>query len=125
MSVDALLPGALTTGLGFGSSSTDKDSPEKIHDAASQFEALLIGQVLKAAHEGEDEGWLGTGEDQTAGSMMGLAEDYFARAIASRGGFGLARMVASGLERRASANSVSHSNSGPSPESGQAPRTDD
>jgi Rod binding domain-containing protein len=108
MPIDPLLPGVLTTGLGI--------SPEKIRDAASQFEALLIGQVLKAAHEGEDEGWLGTGEDQTAGSMMGLAEDYFARAIASRGGFGLARMIASGLERRVSAESVSNSSPEPEPD---------
>ena len=85
---------------------TAKDSPEKIRDAASQFEALLISQVLKATHEGEDEGWLGTGEDQTAGSVMGLAEEYFARAMAARGGFGLARMVASGLAQRASARRI-------------------
>ena len=108
MPVDPVLPGVLTAGLGVSSSyGAAKDSPEKIRDAASQFEALLIGQVLKAAHEDEDEGWLGTGEDQTAGSMMGLAEDYFARAIASRGGFGLARMVASGLQRRVSADPAS------------------
>jgi Rod binding domain-containing protein len=125
MPVDSLLSGALTTGLGIGSPITAKDSPEKIRDAASQFEALLIGQVLKAAHEDEDEGWLGTGEDQTAGSMMGLAEDYFARAIASRGGFGLARMVASGLEHRVSADPASNSSPELSPEPGEAPYTSD
>jgi Rod binding domain-containing protein len=98
------LPGiGPTTGLGIGSFDPARNSPEKIHDAASQFEALLIGQVLKAAHEGEDdgEGWLGTGEDQTAQSVMGLADEYFARAIASRGGFGLAKGVSEGLEKRA------------------------
>jgi Rod binding domain-containing protein len=108
----------LTTGLGIGSSGAAKDSPEKIRDAASQFEALLISQVLKSSHEdeGEGEGWLGTGEDRTADSMMGLAEDYFGRAIAARGGLGLARMVASGLERRVSAGSVSSSSPEPSPD---------
>src|ERR1700733_13430912 len=116
MSVDALLPGVLTTDLGIGPSVTSKDSPEKIRDAASQFESLLISQVLKASHEDEDEGWLGTGEDQTAGSVMGMAEDYFARAMAARGGFGLARMVASGLAHRVSADSVSNSNPEPLPE---------
>ena len=107
MPLDPLLPGVLTTGLGISPSSTDKDSPKRIRDAASQFEALLISQVLKASHAGEDEGWLGTGEDQTADSVMGLAEDYFARSIAARGGFGLARMVASQLQHRVSADSDS------------------
>jgi Rod binding domain-containing protein len=97
------LPGiGPTTGLGIGSFDPAKNSPGKIHDAASQFEALLIGQVLKAAHEGEDdgEGWLGTGEDKTAQSVMGLADEYFARALASRGGFGLAKGISEGLEKR-------------------------
>ena|ERR1700722_12294820 len=99
------LPGiGPTTGLGIGSLDADRNSPEKIKGAASQFEALLISQVLKTAHDGEGdgEGWLGTGEDQTAQSVMGLADDYFARALAARGGLGLARTIASGLEKRAS-----------------------
>lgn len=91
-----------TTGLGIGPLDGDKNSPEKIKSAASQFEALLIGQVMKAAHENQDdgEGWLGTGEDQTAQSVMGLADEFFARALASRGGFGLAQTVAQGLDQR-------------------------
>ena len=125
MPVDPVLPGVLSMGLGIGSSNSAKNSPEKIRDAASQFEALLISQVLKAAHESEDEGWLGTGEDQTAGSMMGLAEDYFARAMAARGGFGLARMVSAGLQRRVTDGSVSNSPPAPTPAPGQAPNTTD
>jgi flagellar protein FlgJ len=101
MTVDSLVPGVVSTGLGLESPGAAKDSPESIRSAASQFEALLISQVLKATHEGDDEGWLGTGEDQTAGSMMGLADEYFSQALAKRGGFGLARMVAAGLEHRA------------------------
>src|SRR5580658_9776975 len=107
MPVDPTFSSVLSSGLGFDSNISAKDSPEKIRGAASQFEALLISQVLKASHEGDEEGWLGTGEDQSGGSMMGLAEDYFARAMAAHGGFGLARMVASGLERQASNGSVS------------------
>jgi Rod binding domain-containing protein len=113
------LPGiGPTTGLGIGSLDGAKDSPEKIRGAASQFEALLISQVLKASHEGEGdgEGWLGTGEDQTAQSIMGLADDYFARALAARGGFGLAHMIASGLEKRAGEAEDRGSSSADSPE---------
>jgi hypothetical protein len=126
MTVDSLVPGIVSTGLGLGSpDAAAKNSPENIRNAASQFEALLISQVLKAAHEGDGEGWLGTGEDQTAGSMMGLADEYFAQALAKRGGFGLARMVSAGLERRVSQEPVSNSSSEPSPDPGQAPNTTD
>jgi Rod binding domain-containing protein len=99
---DSLPAIGLTTGLGIGPIDGDRNSPEKIKSAASQFEALLIGQVMKAAHEGEDDadGWLGTGEDQTSQSIMGLADEFFARAVASRGGFGLAQTVAKGLDSR-------------------------
>lgn len=79
---------------------SSKDSPEKIRDAATQFESLLIGQILKSAHE--DEGWLGTGDDQTAGAAMSMADEYFAKAMAARGGLGLAKTVAAGLTQASS-----------------------
>jgi Rod binding domain-containing protein len=75
------------------------DSPEKIKDAASQFEALLIGQILKAAHEESGEGWGGE-TDPASASAMDFANDYFARAMAAKGGLGLTNMIASGLQRQ-------------------------
>jgi Rod binding domain-containing protein len=96
MSVDSITPGILSTQ---GMTAVGKDSPEKIREAASQFEALLIGQVLKSAH-GDDGGWLGSGEDASAGSAMGMADEYLARSLSSRGGLGLAKMIAQGLDRR-------------------------
>ena len=101
MSADVAISGILSTGA--------QDSPRNIRDAASQFEALLIGQVLKTVHEGDGEGWMGTGEDRSGDSAMQLADDYFARALAARGGLGLARMVADGLERRAASPDLTHS----------------
>ena len=97
---DSIISGVLPATSFDGAGS--KDSPEKIRSAASQFEALLIGQVLKTMHEGEGEGWLGTGEDQTSGSMMGMADEYFARSMAASGGFGLARTITAGLEQSVS-----------------------
>ena len=38
-----------------------KDDPAKIRESAKQFEALLIGQMLKSMHDSEG-GWLGTGD---------------------------------------------------------------
>lgn len=108
---DSLTPGILSTpGLasGINAPSQKTDSPQKTKDAAVQFEALLVGQILKAAHE-ENGGWLGAGEeDQTAGSAMQMADEYFARALTSHGGLGLARMISAGLDH-AAADSPSRS----------------
>jgi Rod binding domain-containing protein len=82
-----------------------KDTPEKIREAASQFEALLIGEVLKAAQAGASEGWMGTGDDPASASAMDFAAEYFARALASNGGLGLTGVITKGLEQAAASNS--------------------
>jgi Rod binding domain-containing protein len=77
-----------------------QDSPERVREAASQFESLLIAQVLVRTREaGSSSGWLGSGEDASAESGMQLAEEQFARAIAEGGGSGLAQLIAEGLQR--------------------------
>jgi Rod binding domain-containing protein len=68
--------------------------------AAEQFEALLIGQMLKSERESSEDGWMGGGEDSSAESAYGIAENQFAQAIASRGGFGLAKTIQLELESR-------------------------
>jgi peptidoglycan hydrolase FlgJ len=75
-----------------------KDDPAKIKESAKQFEALMIGQMLKSMRDSEG-GWLGTGEDESSSSAMEYATESFAQALASRGGLGLADMVAKGLEK--------------------------
>ena len=79
-----------------------KDDPAKIHGAAQQFESLLISQILKSAH-GDDEGWLGTGDDQAASSAMGIAEEQLAQALSARGGLGLATLIEKGLTKSTNA----------------------
>jgi Rod binding domain-containing protein len=109
---DSLIPGILSTpGLatGINAPSQKADSPQKTKDAAVQFESLLVGQILKAAHE-EDGGWLGSGEDQTASSAMEMADEYFAKALTSHGGLGLARMISASLDQ-AVASPPSHTTS--------------
>jgi len=100
----ALINGVLTSGLGASISTGSKDSPEKIVDAAKQFEGLLIGEMFKAMHEDGQEGWLGSGEDDTASSAMGMADEYLAQAIAKHGGFGLAQTIARQLTGVSSSN---------------------
>ena len=108
---DSLISGVLTPGLATGItvSSQKTDSPQKIKDAAQQFESLMMGQILKSAHE-EEGGWVGAGEeDQTAGSTMQIADEYFARALSAHGGLGLAKMISTSLDH-AVADASSHSN---------------
>ncbi len=82
-------PGALTAPA--------KPNPDKIENAAKQFESLLIAQILKSMHESGSANWLGTGDDPSGESAMELAEEQFAQALAARGGLGLSRLIMQGL----------------------------
>ena len=75
-----------------------KDDPAKVKESAKQFEALLIGQMLKSMRDSEG-GWLGTGEDDAASSAMEYAQENFAQSLANSGGFGLASLVVKGLQK--------------------------
>ena len=77
---------------------TKADTPEKVRDAAQQFEALLIGQILRAARE-SGSGWFSDGEDPSGEIATDYAEQQFAAVLAQKGGLGLADMIAKGLER--------------------------
>src|SRR5947209_3208777 len=79
-----------------GTSPRAVDDPAKIQKAAHQFEALLIGQMLKSMRDSEG-GWMGTGDDESGSSAMEYAQEMFAQSLASSGGLGLATMVAKGL----------------------------
>jgi Rod binding domain-containing protein len=78
-----------------GLAAPPKDTPEKVHDAAKQFESLLIGQMMKSMHDAEG-GWLGS-EDQSGSTAMEYAEESFAQAMANNGGLGIASLVSKGL----------------------------
>lgn len=101
---------SISTALGTAGIHT-ADTPQKIHEAASQFEALLIGEVLKSAQSEDSKGWLGGGDDDgddadTGGATaMEFASEYFARAMASKGGLGLSRMIEAGLTPKAASSS--------------------
>jgi Rod binding domain-containing protein len=113
MPTDSLIPGILSTpGLTTGANAPSPS--QKTKDAAVQFESLLVGQILKSAHE-EDGGWLGSGEDQTASSAMQMADEYFAKALTSHGGLGLARMISNSLNQAAATPSSNASSSHTSP----------
>ncbi|MFN7994716.1 MAG: hypothetical protein U0Q18_14000 [Bryobacteraceae bacterium] len=70
------------------------ERPKSLTEAARQFEALLIGQILQAARS-EGDGWMGSGEDAGSQTSMDLAQEQFARVLSQHGGLGLsARIVA-------------------------------
>ena len=85
-----------------------RDTPEAIAKAASQFEAVLIGEVLKSAREADGSGWGGTDEEEAGSTLMEVSEQQISQALSSAGGFGLAKMISAGLSKSA-AQSASHS----------------
>jgi flagellar protein FlgJ len=87
-----------TLAAGSAGATAPKEDPAKIKNAAKQFEALMIAQMLKSMRDSEG-GWLGTGEDQSASSVMEYGQEIFAQSMAANGGLGLATMVAKGLEK--------------------------
>jgi len=73
----------------------------KIADAASQFEALLLGEMLKSVRESGTGDWMGDSDDQSGTSLAEIAQEQFAQALAKSGGLGFARMVTDQLAPRA------------------------
>jgi len=78
--------------------STQKDS--RVHKAAQQFEALMIGEMMKTVREGGEEGWLGSGDGTGDDTAIGMAESQFSQAMASNGGLGLAHMIETTVSRQ-------------------------
>jgi Rod binding domain-containing protein len=54
--------------------------------------------MLKSVRE-EGSGWLGTGEDQSSDAAFGLGEEQLAKTLANSGGFGLSKLIDSGLKK--------------------------
>jgi Rod binding domain-containing protein len=82
-----------------GGKTGKKDTPEAIAKAASQFEALLIGQLLQSARAGDEEGWFGTDAGDAGSTMTEMSEQVLSSTLASKGGLGLAKLVTKGMEK--------------------------
>lgn len=76
------------------SSGSQPDDPAKIRKSATDFEALLLSEILRHAHSDDD-------GDQESSTMLELGEQQFAQVVASSGGLGIAKMVEAGLTRHA------------------------
>jgi flagellar protein FlgJ len=72
--------------------------PNNVKDAAQQFEALLLTQMLHSVREsGGGGGWLGSGGDSTGDSATDFAEQQLASTLAQSGGFGLGKLISTQL----------------------------
>jgi Rod binding domain-containing protein len=78
-----------------GVSSPKPNEPSRAHDAAQQFEALLIAQMLRGVRE-NGASWLGT-EDSSGECATDYAEQQFAAVLAQNGGLGIAGIITKGL----------------------------
>jgi Rod binding domain-containing protein len=70
--------------------------PGNVREAAEQFEALLIGQLLKESAAHQTTGLSGE-PDAASESMLEIGYEQVSRALAAGGGFGLARMISAQL----------------------------
>jgi peptidoglycan hydrolase FlgJ len=72
------------------------DDPAKVRDAAQQFEALLLAQILRSAGAGS--GLFGSGSGGEGDAVSELAVGQFALALARQGGLGMTDLIAQGLQ---------------------------
>ena len=103
MSREPLLSSSLSQTSQSTTGSAKKDSPARIRQAATDFEALLLAQMLKSAREASGGGLSadGAGDTEENVTMVELGEQQFAQALASSGGLGIAKMVVTGLAKNA------------------------
>jgi hypothetical protein len=96
----------ISTGISIGASAAIdaldrrplENDENKVVRAATDFEALLLGQILRSSHG--DSGWLGADEDDADSAAVSLGEEQLARAMAASGGVGLSKLIESGIRNR-------------------------
>lgn len=98
---DAATTGSLENSRGLlkarGTAGRAEKESLKLTEAAQEFEALLLGQMLKMVREAGSGGWLGSGESRELSSTMELAETQLARALAQSGALGITKLLAGEL----------------------------
>src|ERR1700683_134813 len=93
--------GAGTGGAAALGASPPEPKPRNAGEAAKQFEAGLIAQMMRSAHD-SGEGGMGSDPDSTSETMWDVAAQQFAKVLANNGGGGLAKLVEKGIQPPAS-----------------------
>lgn len=89
----SLLPATLSS---IGSGSHGK--PVNVKEAATQFEGMLIGEMLHSVHDSNSGSLDGDEEsDSESDTIYSMAADQFAQLMAKQGGFGVAKLLTQGL----------------------------
>lgn len=75
-------------------SALDAQKRAKLSDAAQEFEATMLQELLKPMQHGQDS-WGGDekSDDTTFDTMSSFGAETMAKAISKGGGFGIARQV--------------------------------
>jgi len=97
--MNSAIQGAIPPSLGRFTPTDGAHLPRDVQQVASQFEALVLGELLRHVREASSGSWLGEGGDEAGKTLMGAAEEELARAIASGGGLGLGRLIAESLRQ--------------------------
>jgi Rod binding domain-containing protein len=102
-------------GAGMPTRTKASSDDKKMAETAKQFEAVMAGEVLKAARGSSQGGWLGLsdGDDQTGEMEVELAEQGLAQGLAANGSLGIAKMVVSNFHRHQPSPMPTETNSGP------------
>jgi Rod binding domain-containing protein len=78
-------------------STPSSGKPKDAADAAKQFEAMLIAQMLHSAREEAEDDALGGG-DSAGSTMLDMADQQFSKLLTDRGGLGLASVIEKSLK---------------------------
>ncbi len=73
------------------SSKNTRSSPEAIKKAATQFEALLISEVLKTSREADGSGWMGTDDADAGSTLSDMSEQQISADVGSQRWFRLSQ----------------------------------
>ena len=65
----------------------------KLKDGAREFESMMLGEMLKPMHFGGVPGSEEEGGDSAGDTVQGFGTEALTKAIASGGGFGIARQI--------------------------------
>lgn len=76
------------------------DRAGKVQEAARDFEALLIAQMLTVFRAESASGCFGSGDDTASATMLEFAGQHLAQVISRQGGLGLHHLIIQGLTQQ-------------------------
>jgi Rod binding domain-containing protein len=91
-----------------GATTTDATSRSKLADAAQQFEAMMLQELLKPLRSSEDDLSGEKSEDSSFDTLASFGTESVAKSIAQHGGLGIARQVIRHLSAHVKDESSNH-----------------